>query len=71
MRDYKAIQGSEAAHLYRSRLRELELEHARLEAAKVAGDDVDASVVAELEGRMDALEKAAQEAERAPKAAGR
>lgn len=64
-REYKAVDPTEQARIYRDRLRSLELEHVQKSAAKLAGDDVPDNVIEELEGRMDALESAAEAAESA------
>lgn len=60
---YSAVPGDEQARIYRDRLRALELEHVRLSAAQLAGDDVSKEAIADLEEKMTALEDAASKAE--------
>lgn len=54
--------GAERAHIFRDRLRTIELELTQLEADKLAGADVDDARIDELGKRGDALREAADKA---------
>lgn len=60
---YTATSGSERAHIYRDRLRSVELAHVQREAAQLAGDEVDKAELDELEAKAGALRDKAEQAE--------
>lgn len=55
--------GSERAHIFRDRARGKELELTQLEAGQLAGDEVDERRIAQLKEQLEALLKAADDAE--------
>lgn len=63
-RTITAVPGAEQAHIYRDRLRGVELALVQKRAAKLAGDEVSDDEVKVLEDRAKALEDAAKDAEK-------
>lgn len=57
--------GAERAHIFRDKARGAELKLTQLEAAKLAGEDVDDADIATQQERLDALLGAADAAEQA------